>query len=376
MNLFDLHIEAGLERAAKIGSKFAPAWEGLPPADAAAFANYFLPHKSAKNLLSPTRPRVIKWYCPFANQRDFPTGIRYCINLYSGCSHDCVYCYAAGYSPENAACKRDFEKMLARDLADMEKFNTPPAAVHLSNSTDPFQPLELQAGHTKLALQKLLEHRKRFSSIVLLTKNPAIAANDDYIKLLLELNSLSKQHPCYEKFKQANLPGVRVEISLAFLDDPARKFFDPAAPTVANRLEAIAKLRAAGVPVVLRIDPLLPRAPLPGSLSHRDFSLPAAQSLQNLNALVKFAADQGIMQIVYSVAKIPQPRYRKMPGKMQNLKQLYEYLASPQKLIYRGGSYRLPHQVLMQHVVEPFLEITRQHNMPTFFCKDNLLSTP
>jgi len=127
-------------------------------------ALYFLPHGSKKPTLCPTRPRVVKWYCPFASQRHFPSGHRYCVNVYTGCSHACEYCYAASYEPAAAGVKRDFARSLDKDLADLERFDVPPAPIHLSNSTDPFQPLERDAGHARLALWRILDHRGRFTT--------------------------------------------------------------------------------------------------------------------------------------------------------------------------------------------------------------------
>ena len=167
-------FKQALSLASRVDPQYRPVWEGRPPEQQAALALYFLPHQSAKGTLTPTRPRVIKWYCPFACQSGFPSGHRYCINVFTGCAHKCEYCYALGYSPDNPSCKKDFQKMILRDMEDLDQFDVPPAPVHLSNSTDPFQPLELNAGHTRYALERLLVHRRRFTTVTILTKNPLL----------------------------------------------------------------------------------------------------------------------------------------------------------------------------------------------------------
>jgi hypothetical protein len=134
-----LPIEDALSLAAKIDPKYRPVWNGRPAEEQAALANYILPHGSRKPSLTPTRPRIIKWYCPFASQSEFPSGHRYCINVYTGCAHQCMYCYAAAYEPVQPACKNRFEALIQRDVEDLERFGVPPAPIHLSNSTDPFQ---------------------------------------------------------------------------------------------------------------------------------------------------------------------------------------------------------------------------------------------
>ena len=357
MSLFGVNISGGLALAERVHPKYGPVFDAASEADRAALAMYFLPHRSKKDVLGVTRPRVVKWYCPFADQRHFPSGHRYCINTYTGCAHDCSYCYAAGYEPDRATCKKDFERGLLRDLADLDEYDVPPAPVHLSNSTDPFQPLELDVGQTRFALEAILKNRHRFTSVVLLTKNPSIPARPKYVDLLQQLAPL------------------RVEVSLAFWRDEVRAFFEPDSPPVQDRIAAIRRLRQLGIPVVIRIDPLLPRSPLPGGKALADFGLPEAQPLDDLERLTAFAAEIGAMHVVYSVTKITRPRAKQLPKAMQALKRAYEHLSAPDKLIFRGGSWRLPQAISQEHVVEPFIALCRRHDLPAKFCMQNLIET-
>ena len=168
LSLFVAPVERWLSR---IDPRYRQVWERHPVADQIALANYFLPHRSGKPVLAPTRARVIKWYCPFAAQNAFPSGHRYCLNVYTGCTHGCLYCYAAGYQPAGAAIKDNFEHLLAKDLHDLDGFGVPPAPVHLSNSTDPFQPLELRlpsrfgSGAAGLARRKLAASARRCRAV-------------------------------------------------------------------------------------------------------------------------------------------------------------------------------------------------------------------
>jgi hypothetical protein len=61
---------------------------------------------------------------------------------------------------------------------------------------------------------------------------------------------------------------------------------------------------------------------------------------------------------------------------MQQLKQVYEHVAGPDKLIFRGGAWRLPHNIAQKHVINPFLEICDSYGMKACFCKQNVLLTP
>jgi DNA repair photolyase len=375
MPLTNTDVQEGLALAARVDEKYKPVWEPLDPREAAALALYFLPHRSAKPVLSPTRPRILKWYCPFADQRHFPTGHRYCINVFTGCLHDCEYCYAKAYEPHQARCKRDFTRALRRDLAELEAYDVPAAPLHLSNSTDPFQALEVEAGNTLFTLGQILQYRKRFTSVVILTKNPSLAAGPPYLAILQQLNELPVAHGRRGVFAREGLPGLRVEVSLAFWRDEVRATLDPGAPPVQERLAGIRQLRQAGIPVVLRIDPLLPRSPIAGK-TLQDFQLPEFQPLEDLDRLLAFGAEVGVMHVVYSVAKIVRPRPAGLSPVMRSLRQVYEHLTTPNRLVFRGGSWRLPDMVARQHVVQPFLELCRRHALTPQFCKQNLIATP
>ena len=188
----------------RIDSKYKAVWENRSISDQIALAQYFLPHSSKKPVIGPTRPRIVKWYCPFASQEDFPTGHRYCINVYAGCDHKCTYCYAAGYEPEIAKSKTLFEKHLGMDMDDLERFDVPPAPVHLSNSTDPFQSLEKEFGHTRYALEQILKHRHRFTTVTILTKNPKLAVQLGYIELFKALLDHQPDRSMYEDSRRGD----------------------------------------------------------------------------------------------------------------------------------------------------------------------------
>ena len=373
-----LNNENMLEVIPRIDEKFRPVWEGLTPEHQLSLAWYFLPHHSRKEVLEPSRPRVIKWYCPFAHQKDFPTCHRYCINVYTGCVHGCVYCYAMAYMPDSAACKSNFARMVQQDAEDLERFDVPPAPVHLSNSTDPFQALEEKHGHTKMALEQILAHRNRFTTVTILTKDPLRAVRLGYGGLLRQLADLPPSHPKYERFQKLSQPGFCMEVSLAFWREEAAKAYDVHAPSVAERIDGLRALAAMGIPLVLRIDPLLPRSPLTddSQLSLKDLGLPEGQSLEDLEQLVLLAKELKVRHVVYSPMKIVKPRGRTLGDVMQKFRKAYEFMAAPQRLVWRSGSWRLPNEVTRDRVTGPFLDLCRKYGVPAKFCMTNLVETP
>jgi len=381
--LFERPVEpcpAGPEQAAeligRIDDRFRPVWLGKPAAYQRALAAYFLPRRSKKATSCPTRPRLLKWYCPFADQHFFPSGHRYCINVYTGCAHGCQYCYAAAYEPASPSTKKDFAKMLAKDLADLEACDMPPAPVHLSNSTDPFQPLESQAGHTREALLGIQAHRHRFTSVVILTKDPGRIVDSGCADLLSQLGRLPPNHPRQAEFAGGDRPAVLVEVSLTFWREEARRRYDPQAPSVNERREGLVRLREAGVPLVLRIDPLFPRAPFGHSSDgYESYGLTAPQTIGDLEQLVLLAREIGARHIVYSPAKIVQPRCRPLSAVMQAMRTVYQRVAAPERLMFRGGSWRLPPDA-QEAVCSPLLDICRRHGVRAKCCRQSLVETP
>jgi DNA repair photolyase len=374
----ELSDVAAYDLATRVDPQYRPVWQGRSLHDTVALANYFLPHCSDKPVLAPTRPRMVKWYCPFARQTQFPSGHRYCINVFTGCGHACEYCYAHSYQPATPSCKKDFRRLLDKDLADLDRFGVPPAPLHMSNSTDCLQPLELGTGDTKYALEQILQHRPRFTTISILTKHPSLAARPDYLALIKALGVLSRSHPAHARFAESGLPALQVEVSLAFWREEARAMYDRCAPSVADRIAGIRALREAGISIVLRIDPLFPHSPLSNQAARTlaDFGLAEAQTLDDLEKLILLAKEINVGHVVYSPAKIVKPRNRPLSPVMRAMKEAYAACAAPEPLQWTKGSWRLPRGVSDRRIVAPFLEVCGRHGVKAKFCMADLIETP
>ena len=86
----------------------------------------------------------------------------------------------------------------------------------------------------------------------------------------------------------------------------------------------------------------------------------------SLEKLVRFASENSVLHIVYSVAKIVVPRYKPIPEVLQRLKQVYEYITKPERIVFRGGSWRLPETVSQEQIIKPFLKICTDYHMKAF----------
>jgi len=95
------------------------------------------------------------------------------VNLYKGCSHACVYCYAPAAtfcdrekfsSPDYIQPRPDILKTLEREA---QKMSGDPRRILLSFTSDPYQPAEQTLGVTRKALKTLMAHGL---SVTILTK--------------------------------------------------------------------------------------------------------------------------------------------------------------------------------------------------------------
>lgn len=158
------------------------------------------------------------------------------INLTVGCAHDCIYCYARGYSGFPGEDKVIiYENILDKLEAELLRRRSKPQAVYFSPSSDIFQPIPqvLELSHS--ILDFLLS---KGIGVAFLTKGRIPEKT-----LGLLLNHADK---------------VRAQVGIITHDDIIRSTFEPNAATVDTRLEQMAKLVAGGVDIEARIVPILP----------------------------------------------------------------------------------------------------------------------
>jgi DNA repair photolyase len=111
-----------------------------------------------------------------------------------------------------------------------------PGKVWLSGTCDPYQPIEERTNITRGCLSLLTQYGW---PVTIQTKSPLI---------LRDLDILTKSQ------------GIDVVISITTADDAIRKIFEPHAPSIQNRLQALHTLHMAGIRTSAMIAPLLPHA--------------------------------------------------------------------------------------------------------------------
>ena len=167
------------------------------------------------------------------------------INPYRGCEHGCIYCYARpshaylGLSPGLDFESRLFYKPQAAKLlaGELRKRGYVCRPIALGSNTDPYQPVERKLGITRAILEVL---RDFHHPVTIVTKSALIQRDLDI------LGEMARDRL------------AMAAISVTTLDRRLARVMEPRAATPERRLEAIAALSAAGVPVGVMSAPMIP----------------------------------------------------------------------------------------------------------------------
>ncbi|HKN90615.1 MAG TPA: radical SAM protein [Acidimicrobiia bacterium] len=170
---------------------------------------------------------------------------RYTINAYRGCSHACSFCFARPtHEYLNLNAGRDFERRIVVKVNAVERVRAEVAAkrwagdlIAMGTNTDPYQRCEGKYRLTRGIVEVLGEARNPFS---ILTKSTLI---------LRDLDVLAEA---------ARRTRVQTAFSVGTVDDEVWRLSEPGTPHPRRRLEALARLREAGVPTGVLAAPILP----------------------------------------------------------------------------------------------------------------------
>jgi DNA repair photolyase len=223
-----------------------------------------------KTVVSPDRSRSV-----IATNRSPDIPFDQSINVYRGCEHGCIYCYARpshaylGLSPgldfeTKLSAKYDAPELLVKELA-RPTYRCSPIA--LGANTDPYQPIERTLSITRKVVDVLGRHDH---PLTIVTKSAGV------------LRDLDLLAPMAEKGLAA------VAVSVTTLDPELARKMEPRAAAPHRRLEAIGELAAAGIPTVVMVAPVIP-----GLTDHET------------EAILEAAAEKGAWRAVYTLLRMP-----------------------------------------------------------------------
>jgi DNA repair photolyase len=197
------------------------------------------------------------------------------INPYRGCEHGCAYCFAR---PTHAylgfSAGLDFEtklvakpraaELLREELAKPSYVCTP---IAMGTNTDPYQPIERELRITRSILELCLELEHPVS---LITKSASVLRDLDLWSQLAERGL------------------ALIFLSVTTLDRDLAGALEPRASRPARRLDTIAALAAANVPVGVLSSPMIP-----GLNDHE------------LEGILEAARQHGAQQAGYNLLRLP-----------------------------------------------------------------------
>ena len=246
------------------------------------------------------------------------------LNPYSGCDHACVYCYASSYIPHFSSC-RPKKELLQRLRREAAKLNG--ETVSISNSSDPYPRMEATTGLTRRCLEILAESNCR---IQIITKSNLVTRDNDLL---------------------SRAPSI-VALTITTEDADVARLLEPNAPLPAERFRAAEDLISKGIPVSVRIDPVIP---LVNDKSEK---------------LVSTLASIGVKHVTSSTYKIKPDSWRRfaaaMPTMAEKLKPLY--FKQGEKI---GGNTLLPRDLRLK-LMKNIRDLAAANDMQFGVCREGL----
>ena len=244
------------------------------------------------------------------------------LNPYTGCSHGCLYCYASSYVPDfhHARPKKNLIPQLEKEATKLKG-----ELISIANSSDPYPPTELALGMTRKCLQILSKHHCK---IQLVTKSPLVMRDVDILK---------------------KTPSM-ISMTITTEDNKLAKLLEPLAPLPSKRLKAVSRLIQNGVPVSVRIDPLIPL------INH------------NPERLVRKLASIGVSHITCSTYKAKHDNWKRIaqafPIEAMSLSSLYF-----DKGERKGGTRYLPRSIRKENL-EKAKGLVEEEGMKFACCRE------
>ena len=236
---------------------------------------------TAKTLLNPVQ------------QPDTWFGLKYNMNLYRGCQHQCIYCDSRSecYQIENFSdvlVKANAVDLLRNELARKRVKGT----IGTGSMNDPYMPLEAKRNLTGQALQVMAEFR---FPVHIITKSDLV---------LKDLDTIQEINRVY----------AAVSFTVTTADDELGMKLEPGAPRVSARFAAMSELAAHDILTGVTLMPVLPFI---------------EDNIENIRSIVERAQQNGASYIIPSFGMTLRDRqrdyyYNKLDRSFPGLRGQYE----------------------------------------------------
>ncbi|MFH1126949.1 MAG: radical SAM protein [archaeon] len=246
---------------------------------------------------------------------------KYSLNVYTGCAHGCLYCYSSSYIPDffNPRPKKHLAERITKDIETLDK-NTP---ISISNSTDPYQPLEKTFKCTRRCLELLLDFRK-----LIVTKSDLITRDIDL------------------------LSNTVVAMTITTISQSLAKITEPFTPPPQKRIDALKTLNESGIPTIARIDPIIP------------------QLNEDTSELIEKLAAAGVRHIVSSTYKAKQDNFKRLCAAFPKNRDIWHELYT-KKGEHLGGATYMPKEARTQ-IMKKTKEQAEERGMTFATCRENI----
>lgn len=278
----------------------------------------------AKSIIN-RRKRVDSWFLS-------DTGM----NLYRGCSHNCIYCdgraegyYTNGIFGEDIEVKVNGPELVKKELKKWKIKGIRPSGFFMIGGgvCDTYQPAEKKYELTR----KTLEILTGFDfPVSILTKSTMVERDIDILK------EINKKNP------------VMVSFSFSSCDDGISSIFEPGVPPPSKRLETIKRLKSEGIGCGMFLMPVIPFI---------------TDSQEKIQESVQKAADAGISFIIFSGMTLKEGRQKRyfmdiMEKYNPELQSLYNKIYIP------GNQWGNAFPAYYQEIQERFYNSISKYKIP------------
>ncbi len=260
---------------------------------------------------------------------------QYGMNLYRGCTHNCVYCdgraegyYVDGEFGKEVVVKTNAIELLNRALDPSRKRKPLKRSfIMLGGGVgDSYQPVEKRYELSRKALHAIYDHG---FPVHILTKSTLVRRDLDIIK---KINRQTR---------------VVVSFSISSVDDKISSIFEPGVPSPSQRFETLVYFKSEGIPCGIFLLPVIPF--ITDTYSMVDQAISQAQEI-------------GVDFIIFGGMTLKQGRQH--DHFMQVLRRHYPGLLSEYDMIYPLGKYGEAVGEYYKSISQVFDTVASKYNIP------------